>query len=270
MHAMNDEVDMRRYGALRKVMPVTFITFACGYLAIIGFPGFAGFWSKGKIIEAAFTDSWIVGVGAILGAGITAFYMTRVMIMTFVSERRWAKKVHPHESAPVMTGPLVVLAALSALGGVLLLGAWIQNWLEPVVGPEGVHDLPISALAITIIELAVVAVGIAIAYVMYLRQPVPGTAPERVSVFTRAARADLYGDALNEAALMRPGEYLTRSLVFFDNRKVDGMVNGLAALIGGTSGRVRRWQTGFVRSYALSMLGGSAVVVLAMLAVKLA
>jgi len=91
-----------------------------------------------------------------------------------------------------------------------------------------------------------------------------------VSVLTKAARADLYGDALNEAALMRPGEYLTRSLVFFDNRKVDGMVNGLAALIGGTSGRVRRWQTGFVRSYALSMLGGSAAVVLAMLAVKLA
>jgi NADH-quinone oxidoreductase subunit L len=270
MHAMDDEVDMRRYGALQKVLPVTFITFACGYLAIIGFPGFAGYWSKDKIIEAAFTDNWVVGVGAMLGAGITAFYMTRLMIMTFVSEKRWAKKAHPHESAAVMTGPLVVLAALSALGGVLLLGAWIQNWLEPVVGPEGKHDLPIPAGVITVLVLAVVAAGIALAYLVYLRQPVPGTAPERVSVFTKAARADLYGDALNEAALMRPGEYLTRSLVFFDNRKVDGMVNGLAALIGGTSGRVRRWQTGFVRSYALSMLGGSAVVVLAMLAVKLA
>jgi NADH-quinone oxidoreductase subunit L len=270
MHAMNDEVDMRRYGALARVMPVTFVTFACGYLAIIGFPGFSGFWSKDKIIEAAFTDSWIVGVGAILGAGITAFYMTRLMIMTFISEKRWAKGAHPHESPPVMTGPLVVLAIGSALGGVLLLGGWIQRWLEPVVGAEGEVNLPIAAWLIQVIVLAVVALGIAVAYVVYLRQPVPGTAPQRVSVFTKAARADLYGDALNEAALMRPGEYLTRSLVFFDNRKVDGMVNGLAALIGGTSGRVRRWQTGFVRSYALSMLGGSAVVVLAMLAVKLA
>jgi NADH-quinone oxidoreductase subunit L len=270
MHAMNDEVDMRRYGALARVMPVTFLTFACGYLAIIGFPGFSGFWSKDKIIEAAFTDNWIVGAGAILGAGITAFYMTRLMIMTYISEKRWAKNVHPHESKPVMTGPLVVLAILSALGGVLLLGGWIQSWLEPVVGAEGEANLPLAAWLIQLIVLAVVAVGIAVAYVMYLRQPVPSTAPERVSVATKAARADLYGDAVNEAALMRPGAYLTRSLVFFDNRKVDGMVNGLAAMIGGTSGRVRRWQTGFVRSYALSMLGGSAVVVLAMLAVKLA
>ncbi|MEJ7627999.1 MAG: NADH-quinone oxidoreductase subunit L [Nocardioidaceae bacterium] len=269
MHAMDDEVDMRRYGALQRVMPVTFLTFACGYLAIIGFPGFSGFWSKDKIIEAAFHDNLIVGIGTVLGAGITAFYMTRLMIMTFVSEKRWAKQAHPHESSPVMTGPLVVLAVLSALGGVLLLGGWIQNWLEPVVGAEGETSLPIAAWLIQLIVLAVVAIGIAIAYIMYMRQRVPQTAPERVSLFTRAARADLYGDALNEAALMRPGEYLTRSLVFFDNRKVDGMVNGLAALIGGTSGRVRRVQNGFVRSYALSMLGGSALVVLVMLAVRL-
>ena len=109
--------------------------------------------------------------------------------------------------------------------------------------------------------LAVVLVGVGIAYAMFGRQDVPDRAPQRVSVFTNAARADLYGDAFNEAVLMRPGEYLTRSLVFFDNRRLDGMVNGLAALIGGTSGRMRRWQNGFVRSYALSMLGGSAVVV---------
>jgi NADH-quinone oxidoreductase subunit L len=99
---------------------------------------------------------------------------------------------------------------------------------------------------------------------------VPAVAPARVSPLTRAARQDLYGDAINEAAFMRPGQYLTRSLVYLDNRGVDGAVNGVAAFVGGTSGRVRRWQTGFVRSYALSMLGGSALVVLALLAVKLA
>jgi NADH-quinone oxidoreductase subunit L len=270
MHAMDDDVDMRHYGGLRKLLPITFLTFGCGYLAIIGFPGFAGFWSKDKIIEAAFQDNVLVGIGAVLGAGITAFYMTRVMILTFFGERRWRENVHPHEAPPVMTVPLVLLAVGSTFGGVMLLDGWIQGWLKPVVGGEGQENLPMAAWLIQVIVLVVVAVGIAIAYLAYGRETVSATAPTRVSVFTRAARADLYGDAINEAVLMRPGEYLTRLLVFFDNRRVDGAVNGLAALIGGTSGRVRRWQTGFVRSYALSMLGGSAVVVLAMLAVKLA
>ncbi len=270
MHAMNDEVDMRRYGALRSIMPITFLTFACGYLAIIGFPGFSGFWSKDKIIEAAFGENVFIGIGALLGAGITAFYMTRMMIMTFISEKRWAKEAHPQESSLVMTVPLIVLAVLSAVGGVLLLNGWIVDWLEPVVGREEHHDLPISALSITVLALVVVALGVVAGYFGYGRGDVPATAPTRVSPLTKAARADLYGDALNEAALMRPGQYLTRSLVYADNRGVDGAVNGVAALVGGTSGRIRRWQTGFVRSYALSMLAGSALVVLALLAVRLA
>ncbi|MGH3472418.1 MAG: NADH-quinone oxidoreductase subunit L, partial [Nocardioidaceae bacterium] len=270
MHGMNDEVNMRRYGALRRAMPITFLTFACGYLAIIGFPGFAGFWSKDKIIEAGFTDNWVVGTGALIGAGITAFYMTRVMILTFTSEKRWAEDAHPHESKPVMTGPLIVLAALSALGGLLLLNDWIASWLEPVFGPAGNHSTPISSLAISLLALALVAIGIAIAWLVFGRSRVPVIAPSRVSPVTNAARADLYGDAFNESVFMRPGQYLTRSLVYVDNRGIDGIVNGIAALVGGTSGRIRRWQTGFVRSYALSMLAGSALVVVAMLAVRLA
>jgi NADH-quinone oxidoreductase subunit L len=269
MHATNDEVNMRRYGGLRKVVTLTFVTFGCGYLAIIGFPGFSGFFSKDKIIEVAFSDNWIVGIGAVVGAGITGFYMTRLMIMTFFGERRWARDTHPHESPPVMTVPLIVLAALSVFGGFLIFNDWIVDWLEPVTGTNGEADLPISAVAIQLIVLVVVAIGVAIAYLLFARERVPDTAPDPVSFPTRAARADLYGDAFNEAVLMRPGSYLTRLLVFFDNRWVDGLVNGSAALIGGTSGRVRRWQTGFVRSYALSMLGGSALVVLVMLAVKL-
>ncbi|MBA2773537.1 MAG: NADH-quinone oxidoreductase subunit L [Nocardioidaceae bacterium] len=270
MHGMNDEVDMRRYGALRSVMPVTFVTFALGYLAIIGFPGLAGFWSKDKIIEAAFGENVLIGVGAVAGAGITAFYMTRLMLMTFISQRRWAKEAHPHESPLVMTVPLIVLGALSVVGGALLLNGWIVDWLEPVVGREEHQDLPISATLITVSVLVVVLAGVAAAVVMYGRDKVATRAPSRVSPFTKAARADLYGDAFNEAALMRPGQYLTRSLVYADNRGVDGAVNGLAAVVGGTSGRVRRWQSGFVRSYALSMLGGSALLLLAVVAVKLA
>jgi NADH-quinone oxidoreductase subunit L len=270
MHAMNDEVDMRKYAALRAALPVTFATFTCGYLAIIGFPGFAGFWSKDKIIEAAFNDNVFVGIGALLGAGITAFYMTRVMIMTWFGEKRWPKDTHPHESPPVMTVPLIVLAGLSVFGGVLLINNWIVDWLEPVVGPEVQESGPLSALAVTLLTLVVVVAGVAVAYVVYTRERIDVVAPIRVSPFTKAARADLYGDALNEAMFMRPGQYLTRSMVYVDNRGIDGAVNGVAALVGGTSGRIRRWQSGFVRSYALSMLAGSAFIVLALLAVKLA
>jgi NADH-quinone oxidoreductase subunit L len=267
MHGMNDDVNMRHYGALRTPMKITFVTFAFGYLAILGIPPFAGFFSKDKIIEAAFADNLVIGLCALLGAGITAFYMTRVMLMTFFGKKRWADDVHPHESPAVMTWPLIILAALSLGGGALYFaGHWIVDWLEPVVGHEE-HHPPVSALVMTLITLAVVAVGIVIAVLLYRRE-LPREAPAGSPV-TTFARRDLYGDALNEAVLMRPGQYLTRTLVWLDNRGVDGLVNGLAALFGGMSGRLRRFQTGFVRSYALSMVFGAAFVVVALLAVRL-
>ena len=270
MHGMNDTVDMRRYGGLRTVMPITFWTFAMGYLAIIGFPGWAGFFSKDKIIEAAFdkggTSGWVLGTVALIGAGVTAFYMTRLMIMTFFGERRWDPDAHPHESPAVMTGPMIVLALGSVFSGfALTFGGGLQQFLEPVVGrsaEEGIHT--ISPTVLTLITLLVVAGGAAAAYRQYGTQAVPRTAPQAVSPVTVAARRNLYGDAVNESLLMRPGQYLTRALVFVDGRGVDGVVNGLAAGIGGSSGRLRRAQTGFVRSYALSMFGG-AVLVLAVL-----
>ncbi|MGH3368138.1 MAG: NADH-quinone oxidoreductase subunit L [Nocardioidaceae bacterium] len=268
MHATNDEVDMRRYGGLAPLLPVTFLTFAMGYLAIIGFPGFSGFWSKDKIIEAAFADNPVVGLGTLLGAGITAFYMTRVMLMTFLSRKRWAPDTHPHESPRVMTIPLVVLAALSVVGGALLLGGWIVDWLAPVVGEEH-HALPVPVWVITLAAVATMAAGVAVAWILVARRDVPLTAPTRVSPLTKAARADLYGDAFNEAALMRPGQQVTRSLTAFDNKGVDGTVGGLAAFVGGSSGRMRRLQTGFVRSYALAMAGGAVLVTAALLAVSL-
>src|SRR4051794_40637266 len=226
MHAMDDDVEMRHYGALQRALPITFLTFAIGYLAIIGIPPFAGFWSKDKIIEAAFGDNLIVGVAALVGAGITAFYMTRVMLMTYFGEKRWEDGVHPHESPRVMTFPLIVLAALSALGGLLLLGDWIVEWLTPVVGEEVPPVLGVPTFVLTLIVLVVVIIGVAVAWLTVGSNEVPRTAPTKVSVFTRAARADLYGDALNEGLLMRPGDQFVTGLVGFDDRGVDGMVNG--------------------------------------------
>ncbi len=270
MHAMDDDVDMRHYGALQKVLPVTFLTFAMGYLAIIGFPGFSGFWSKDKIIEAAFSENLVVGLAALLGAGITAFYMTRLMLMTFFGKKRWEKGVHPHESPKMMTIPLIVLAALSVLGGAMLLGDWIVEWLTPVVGEVEHHELAVAPIVLTLIITAVVAVGVALGWFLVGRPEVPRVAPAKVSVFTRAARADLYGDAVNEALFMRPGDRFVGDLTRFDDGGVDGAVNGTAATFAGMSGKLRRWQTGYVRSYALSLLAGAVLVLGMLLAVNLA
>jgi NADH-quinone oxidoreductase subunit L len=272
MHGMNNQVDMRRFGGISTVMKVTWVTFGLGWLAIIGVPPFSGFWSKDKIIEAAFVGDgwrpWVFGGAAMLGACITAFYMTRLFLMTFHSKRRWTEDVHPHESPKVMTIPLMLLAIGSAgLGLVLGPTNALVHWLEPVTGTPAEENPVVSVPVLTTLTLLLVVVGAAIAWQMYERQPVPEMAPAG-SVLTRAARRDLYQDAVNESLLMRPGQYLTRFLVFFDNRIVDGAVNGLAAILGGTSGRFRRLQTGFVRSYALSMLGGAVLLVGAMLLVR--
>ncbi|WP_093169275.1 NADH-quinone oxidoreductase subunit L [Sinosporangium album] len=265
MHAMNDEVDMRKYGGLFSVMKVTAITFGIGYLAIIGFPLLSGYFTKDGIIESAMHVNPVLGWLAVAGAGITGFYMSRVMFMTFFGKRRWAPDAHPHESPAVMTIPLVILSIGSVfLGAYLILGNRLMLFLAPAVGRPadlpGFH--PFSAPGLT--TLALVAVGAAIAWAKYGRAEVPQVAP-RGSFLTTFARRDLYGDALNESLFMRPGQWLTRIAVFFDNRAVDGLVNGLAAGIGGTSGRMRRLQNGFVRSYALSILFGAAMVVGALL-----
>src|SRR5690606_17689988 len=138
MHGMNDDVNMRNFGGLAKAMKVTFLTFAAGYLAIIGFPFTAGFYSKDHIIEAAFDSNVILGTLALLGAGVTAFYMTRLMMMTFFGSKRWEPDVHPHESPAVMTVPLIILAILSLFAG-LFMNGWIQDWLAVPTGHE-VHN----------------------------------------------------------------------------------------------------------------------------------
>ena len=270
MHGMNDDVDMRHYGGLRSYMPITFLTFAMGYLAIIGFPGFSGFFSKDKIIETALAENLVVGLCALLGAGITGFYMTRLMLMTFFGEKRWSKDVHPHESPSVMTVPLIVLAALSILGGVMLLGDFIVEFLAPVTGVAEHHEPPLPPVVITMLVVGVVALGVAAAWFLVGRKEISREAPHDVSFATRAARADLYGDAINDSLVVKPGRSVTTGLASFDRFGVDGVVEGGTAGVGAISDLLRRVQNGFVRSYALSLLGGALLVVLALLVVNLA
>jgi NADH-quinone oxidoreductase subunit L len=260
MHGMNDQVDMRRFGGLSGVMKVTWVTFGIGWLAILGVPPFAGFWSKDKIIEAAFVGEgwrpWVFGLAALIGAGITAFYMSRLFFMTFHGKRRWTDDVHPHESPSTMTIPMIVLAVGSALLGLILgpTGA-ITSWLEPVSGAPAEHEPVLAVPVLIALTLLVVVGGAALAWMRYWRDEVPLTAPAG-SLLTKAARQDLYQDQVNEALLMRPGIHLTRSLVFADGEGVDGAAGGLAALVGGWSARMRKIQNGFARSYALTMLAG--------------
>ncbi|PKV92246.1 NADH dehydrogenase subunit L [Amycolatopsis echigonensis] len=282
MHGMNDEVDMRKFGGLAKRMPITFVTFGLGYLAIIGFPFLTGYYTKDAIIEAAFGQEgwrgWAFGLATVLGAGLTAFYMTRLMMMTFFGKERWkdikstdGRDFHPHESKPIMWVPMVILAVGSVgAGAFFAIGNRFVDWLSPVVGQyaEAEHT-PIPSWTVPAATLVLAALGVLLA--VWLFRPasdVPIEKPERVSWPVRAARKDLYGNALNETLVARPGTWLARALVYVDNRGVDGAVNGLAAALGGGSGRMRRMQTGFVRSYALSMLGGTFLLLAALLLVR--
>jgi NADH-quinone oxidoreductase subunit L len=274
MHGMNDEVNMRRYGGLARYMPITTITFGLGYLAIIGVPPFAGFYSKDKIIEAAFnlggTQGIIFGSITLLGAVITAFYMTRVFMMTFLGKKRWAEGAHPHESPFLMWAPMVILSLGSIGSGFLLYsGKRLEYWLKPVVDKHGhEHEEFLAHSTVTTLALTAVVIGVTIAIVKYRRE-VPAVAPEDVSVFTKAARKDLLQDNFNEAVLMRPGQALTRALVTVDEKVIDGAVRSVAATAVGSATGLRRIQTGYVRNYALLILVGVAVLIAAIWVVAL-
>jgi NADH-quinone oxidoreductase subunit L len=258
MHGMDDDVNMRHYGGLAKVMKVTFWTFAMGYLAIIGFPGFAGYFSKDHIIEAAFEVSTVAGVTALIGAGITAFYMTRLMVMTFLGERRWREKVHPHESPWVMTVPLIILAFFSVVAGALM-NNWIQEWLEPATGAH-VQETALMPGPIGWATLLVVASGIALAWWIFGTKPVPNVAPASGNPFTVTGRNDLFGDLINDTLVVRPTLAVSRGVVTGDDRIIDAGADGLAGVFSGLSSQARRLQTGQVRAYALTMTIGVVLV----------
>jgi NADH-quinone oxidoreductase subunit L len=263
MHGMNDEVNMRKYGALRKFMPITFATFGLGYLAILGVPPFAGFYSKDMIIETAFNAGGakgiILGVTTLIGAAITAFYMTRVMILTFTGTKRWDDDAHPHESPWLMWLPMAILAIGSVSSGYLLSrGDALENWLHPLFDHHAEHEHHLlEPIVVSAMALTMVAIGVAIAFFKYARQEVASVAPENVSIFTKIARQDLMQDRFNEAVFMRPGQALTTTLVAADEAVVDGAVRGVGQVAMGSGSALRGIQNGYVRSYAAMILVGA-------------
>jgi NADH-quinone oxidoreductase subunit L len=205
--------------------------------------------------------------------------MTRLMFMTFFGKKRWeelksedGRDYHPHEAGPVMWVPMAILAIGSiGAGWFFSSGDTLAEWLSPSLGQlQEAEHTAIDHSLIPILTIVLSVLGVLVAWLFVGRRDVPVVKPEPVSFPVRAARKDLYGNALNEALIARPGTWLTRALVYVDNKGVDGLVNGIAAGFGGSSGRLRRLQTGFVRSYAASMLAGSILVLIAFLAVRYA
>jgi len=262
MHGMKDEVNMRKYGGIGKFMPLTFVTFGLGYLAIIGVPPFAGFYSKDKIIETAFNAGGVKGIllggATLLGAAITAFYMSRVVIMTFFGNERWGHKDEPHESPALMLIPISILSIGSVASGFLFArGDALVNWLKPIVNPAGEQHLEEFLKPLVVSSLAVFAVliGVSIAVAKY-RGELQSEAPVKVNVLTRAARRDLFQDDFNETVFMKPGQGLIKNLLNIDYLVIDGLVRTVGSFSIGAGQTLRKVQNGYVRSYALMMIIG--------------
>jgi len=250
MHGMDDVTDMRQFGALRKVMPWTFWTFACGMLAIIGFPFTSGYFSKDHIISVAFDRSPILGVLALLGAVVTAFYMTRLITLTFFGEKRWAKGTQPHESPGLMVVPMVLLALASLVVGALL-NSRVVAWLAPVIGQPDHDETSLLAVTwVTGVALLAVAVGVLLGWLVYRNGPVAET-----DVFSRIGDAELGANSVNNVVVVGL-DRTADAAVFADRYLVDGTARGILRLATGLSGWIRGLQSGKVRSYGLIMAFG--------------
>jgi NADH-quinone oxidoreductase subunit L len=268
MHGNDDDVDIRHFGGLRKLMPITWVTMGVSWLAIMGIPPFSGYFSKEQILGAAFEHggigvvAWVIGV---VTAGLTAFYMSRLFFLTFHGEQRWPEGRHPHESPPVMTVPLIILGFLAAVGGVINLSpdGPLAHFLEPVFGPEPAvtGELAVSGTVLAIVAVGVAVLGAAIAWSLYGSGRSRWLARERDSGFWRVAGNRLYVDEVYEAFTVTGGRALARLSWLFDQRVLDGAVNGLAAGVLGLAERGRRVQSGLVRSYAVGVLAGAVLLV---------
>jgi NADH-quinone oxidoreductase subunit L len=254
-------------------MPITAWTFIIGWLAIAGIVPLAGFWSKDEILAAAFIDHqyglWFLGA---VTAALTAFYMGRQVRLVFYGNERWRDHLHgstPHESPALMTFPLVVLAGLTVVAGVLNLPfksfEFLTKWLEPVF--EGVPELHADSFTqgfmLSTIAVVLGVAGIVAAVALY-RQGLTGPDPlvGRLGPLAGLFDRGWYLDSALARAVDRVGRPVADWLAyFFDQKGVDGAVNGTAAVVAFTGRQLRRVQTGFLRNYALAVFGGGTLLV---------
>lgn len=273
IHGMHHEQDMRRMGALRKVMPVTAFTFIIGWLAIAGVPPFAGFWSKDEILLYVYANNRGLYVVGLLTALLTAFYMTRQVIMVFYGKARWNDHsaehgshgdLTPHESNWVMLTPLIVLSGLSLVGGAMQLPFgknfnFLERWLAPVVEESEAHIHDTWAYQnkylLLVVAILVASVGIAVSIAVYAKSWIKAIEPK---VLEQA----WYYDNAASRLIAGPGARTFNLIAWIDSNIVDGMVNGVGRLIRSFAGSLRRAQSGFVRAYAL-LISLGAVVILA-------
>ena len=268
IHGMHHEQDMRRMGALRKLMPVTAITFIIGWLAIAGVPPFAGFWSKDEILLYVYANNRGLYVVGLITALLTAYYMTRQVIMVFYGEAKWKDHAHdhgahgdfePHESPKIMLFPLIVLAGLSVVGGAMQLPFskklhFLEHWLEPVIEESEANISKTWAYenkyVLLVIAILIAATGIAAAFAVYGKKKVKAVEPRVLEQawFYDAGAAKLVGG---------PGRAAFNAVAWADSHIVDGAVNGTATLVRNIAGQVRKSQNGFTRVYAALMAVGA-------------
>jgi NADH-quinone oxidoreductase subunit L len=268
IHGMHHEQDMRRMGALRKLMPVTAITFIIGWLAIAGVPPFAGFWSKDEILLYVYANNRGLYVVGLVTALLTAYYMTRQVIMVFYGEAKWKDHAHdhgahgdfePHESPKIMLFPLIVLAGLSVIGGAMQLPFskklhFLEHWLAPVV-EESEADIHKTwayenKYVLLVIAILIAATGIAAAFAVYAKKKAKAIEPRVLEQawFYDAGAAKLIGG---------PGRAAFNAVAWADTHIVDGAVNGTATLVRNIAGQVRKSQSGYTRLYAALMAVGA-------------
>tara|TARA_B100000073_G_scaffold218511_1_gene181789 strand:+ start:3452 stop:5383 length:1932 start_codon:yes stop_codon:yes gene_type:complete len=278
IHGMHHEQDMRKYGALRKAMPITAFTFIIGWLAIAGIPPFSGFWSKDEVLLAAWNENKIAWVMLLAAAVMTAFYMSRLVFMTFFGEKRWGTavteeeahesetekhEIAPHESPMVMWLPLVLLSGLAAIAGLLNLPfshdtKHLEKWLEPILFGNEVH---VTASGQTKWLLAVIAIigasiGVIAAIFVYLKNRVATSKIEH-AILEDAWRFD----STVSSFMGGPGRKSFEATTWFDQNIIDGAVNGVGKVTQRVSTRLRGVQTGLIRSYALGMVIGAVAII---------
>jgi NADH-quinone oxidoreductase subunit L len=274
IHAMHDEQDIQKMGGLKQHLPTTYKTFLVAAIAISGIPPFSGFFSKDEILWRAFSSEygsvvlWALGV---LGAGLTAFYMFRLVSLTFDGEPRYGHDIHPHEAPKTMTVPLVILAFLSIVGGFvgipesLLGGNAIEQWLEPIFAPANdklsliPHAVDVSEYLLMALSVAIAAGGIYLARVVYLRrQELAEQWKARFPKIYATLFNKYYVDEVYDAVVVTPTVKVSESILWkgVDVSVIDGLVNGSAKLVASVAQGIRRVQTGVAQQYATIFVGG--------------